>query len=129
MKPVNYDRIAELISGRKARSEPPHSIWFVGSDGEPAWSQLRQHGPLMTEMTIQPWAESPRYRVLSFEDYPDTESVTVVRVEMCDANEDRRGPIDICEISPVDSTLEDEFPPRLPDGFRFDSRGDFPPSS
>lgn len=111
MKPINSTRIAELIAEQEAKAVPLHTLWFIDTQGEPCWSQVAQNAPLMTEMTIQPWANS-NFKVVSFEEFPDDERLTIVRVEPCEPG--HRGPFSIGPVSESCHSLEGDFPPRFP---------------
>lgn len=102
MKPVNRNRLLELLSEAQANEESVQKYWFVNVEGEPVWSQAMPGDlPMISGMAIQPKHDGPSYRVLTFEDFPDREDLCVVRVA-------------ICESSEQDHSLEGYFPPRPP---------------
>ena len=81
LKPVDTDRLNELISKRESDNEPSHEFWFVGPEGEPFWSQGPLPVSLMTNLVLQPHPDYPEYKILDFESSRDHEDITIVRVE------------------------------------------------
>ena len=89
MQPTQHDRILELVNQIQTQGKSVPATWFVGADGLPIWAEQAKPSCLIEGfMTLQPRMGGPEFRVVDFEEFPNSD-ITIVRVLELGTDADR----------------------------------------